>query len=70
MTSQTLGRDFREKYTPSQTVCQEHETRVNQNYIVGKGLQETTSQHATGINAPTGEGNRLIVLHAVTKDDF
>ena len=46
------------------------ETWVNQNYTVGKCWQDNTSQQATGINAPTGKGSRLIVLHAGTKAGF
>lgn len=46
------------------------ETWVNQNYTVGKCWQDTASQHATGIQPPTGKGSRLIILHAGTKEGF
>ncbi|XP_045121982.1 uncharacterized protein LOC123510713 [Portunus trituberculatus] len=63
-------RERRRHKHPAKKIVYLDETWVNQNYTVGICWTDTASQQATGIQAPTGKGNRLIILHAGTKDGF
>lgn len=46
------------------------ETRVNQNYTVGRCWTDTASYAVIGINLLTGKGSHLFVLHDGTKEGF
>ena len=63
-------RNMRVVKQSSKNIVYLDETWVNQNYTVGKCWTDTTSKQATGIQVPTGKGNRLIILHAGTKGGF